>query len=396
MSSGAVVVGVYNDLQLYYKYAFPSHFMWKWLSFYNINKNKVIRTGTNITVDGVVVSFNNPHAFTRHLIRNKSMSIYLNEEEKSSGYSLLFYSISVTNYSSRVCTCYNNICSKCWIFMVAAMVIIRHKLENTFGIDDISFFYNGSDMIYVMVKQHNNNNGEWESTSSNIPKSIIDVCLQFNDNGFADLNKGYSFMTDERNKGLARCIVKDEMPDTLYFEWQMLDILFREYCIVHGIFLGQRGYNELIDYCIWNKYENSRLKSMYIHTPLKDRPSETEPAWYLFKRSIHTIIKTSRYPCSYALKTCCYALVFYYLYPRVDTKTAMMPFPFSIHKETNKLVVPIIGLGLAASLDGFDIENVPLLSTIVKELQERNSGKHKRWDITSVEPFIKALHLQAL
>lgn len=373
------------DLQLYYKYVFPSHFMWKWL--FGVDNNSIAQT---IYIGDDKHSFNTAHEFTQYLIQNTNnqSSIYLDIKNTTNN-KFLVYFIDISTYPTEIrpCCCQQDkICSKCWIFMVAAMVIVKHKLESMFGFDDITFFYDGDTGIYCFAEIKKDND---------IPSSVIDACFTFGSGG-DHLHKGFKYITDERNK-LHHYIVKDEMPDTLYYEWQMLDILFREYCVLYGLFVGQKGYNELIDFCIWNKFEHSRLKSMYIHTKIQDRPNEKQSAWPLFVRNVNEVIRTAnpRYPVSYALKTCCYALVFYFLYPRVSAchssaNFSCVPFPFSINKKTGKLVVPV-----TPSLDEFKLEHVPDLTTIVKELKKEDEEEEEmsNWRETSVCMFIKELAL---
>lgn len=339
-------------LQSYYTYIFPSHFIWKRLS---LGESKT----SPIRIDGEDRSFANAHEFTQYITKNKSKGIYLNSEEMTSTY--LIYSVSLWHYAIEdKCSCVEG-CSKCWILLVAAMAIIRHKLESTFGLDDITFFYDGNQAVYCLVK-----------TTPLVNQEIVDSCFKLINN--QELNKGYRHLMDDRTKN-HHYLLKENMPDTLFYEWQLLEILFKEYCTLRNRYLGKQGYLDLIDNCIWNKFENSRLKSMYVHTPIKDRPLEDEPAWSLFKRNVKDLIRTSGPRATHALKTCCYALVFYFMYPRVLVcdrsirQFLLAPFPFSVNKDTGKLVVPIV-----PSMDKFNIEQVPTLSDMMKAKDWKTSA----------------------
>jgi DNA primase small subunit len=340
--------------------------MWKWLSLDN----------QSVYIDGEKRNFIGAHDFTQYIITKKSKSIYINSATTTTSNHLVYF-IDLSDYPKEnrpCCNQHNQVCSKCWLLLVAAMVVIKHKLETVFGLDDVTFFYNGSTGIYCFVDIKN-------KTMS----AVIDSSIQLIHAN--ELNKGFKHLTDDRNKSHLY-LSKENMPETLFYEWQLLELLFKEYCVSFGLYTGKKGYIDLIDCCTWNKFENSRLKSMYIHTPIKDRPQEDEPAWSLFKRNVNQVIRDSGYRASHALKTCCYALVFYFMYPRVhichtSKMFSLVPFPFSINKETGKLVVPVV-----PSIDQFQVETVPTLSSVT------TNSKTNDWKTSDICNYIVNLQRQ--
>lgn len=261
----------------------------------------------------------------RNYIKNKTETEFICEEKE------LVFDIDINDYNEvRMCCQKNDVCPKCWKYIIAGAKILERILTEDFGFQKIFFVYSGRRGIHCWVCDKRacilNQNGReaiekyiyYEKAKDNVvdcnkiikrnfafpvhPSYLSAVSIIKND--FYNILEEQDLLNDIKYKKLLKNII------SLYFEIADIESIDK--------ILKKRKFNS-----------SEKIKNIYEHL-----------------RKIEKLLKNNNNINYFISDACLYEFMMYILYPRLDRNVTtqighLLKGPFCIHPETGYIAVPM-------------------------------------------------------
>lgn len=381
-------------LKKYYSQYYPNKLIINWVTKNDINKlknrefcftlenNKYIRYQSFKSLDEFKkrISFLNPIKIDIGGIYNQEPRKYIehkNDIELICEEKELIFDIDLTDYDEvRKCCQKNDVCSKCWKFIISGAKILERILTEDFGFKQIFFVFSGRRGIHCWVCDKRacllNKNAR-----TAIEKYIYYERLNFN---ISDINKAIkrNFSSPIYPAYLsAVSLVKNDFYEIIKEQDLLIDEKFKKvYKNIISLYfnlIDMDKIDEILEKQMWN----SLKKIKKIHDYLKKA-----------ENTLKLEIKINYF----SADACLYEFMMYLLYPRLDWNVTiqishLLKGPFCVHPKTGYISVPMS----IEKLEQFEFDKIPKIDYLIE--YENNDEKERFTEyITYFENFVKNLN----
>lgn len=256
----------------------------------------------------------------------------------------LVFDIDMTDYDEvRTCCQGADICSKCWKFMALACKILDTALRMDFGYKHILWVFSGRRGIHCWVCDQ-------EARKLTVPERCAVA-------EYLQLIEGGEYMGKKVRFG--ECI-----PHSVRRSLQMIESIFIPFCVEEQDILGTEDRINKFLKIISDDECRDELKLLF------DKCSSSNARWNAFVNYIRNLKITGNKKWSQHRHIVEEVMV-QYAYPRLDINVTkgmnhLLKSPFCIHPKTGKVCIPFT----AKTVDKFQPENVPTISTLIEEINE--------------------------
>ena len=370
---------VHDLMPLYYARLFPANSMMKWLSYGNDSKHPQADQGFMqrrefcFTLEGDIFaryqSFKD-EADLRKALKTKVPTkidigpVFNVDPQKRAAYSgtaggsnvfapverEFVMDIDMTDYDDvRTCCSAANICNKCWPLMTIAVKTIDAGLRQDFGFKHLLWVYSGRRGIHCWVCDKRARQLSNESRAA-----VAEYFSVYKGTDASGTVKRVNLTTPLHPS------LKRAYDDVLVPYWKDVILPNQE-------LLVEEKTRENVLAMIPDPDTRERVASSWKGS------DDSVARWTKLEAAVAKAIKANNK--DYAMKRCCYDIIFAHVYPRLDVEVSkhmnhLLKAPFCVHPKTGRVCVPMD----PANAENFDPMAVPTVAGLLNE-HDRAGGK---------------------
>ncbi|KAF7795624.1 hypothetical protein EIP86_006789 [Pleurotus ostreatoroseus] len=296
----------------------------------------------------------------------------------------LVFDIDMTDYDSiRTCCSDAAICSRCWVFITAAVRVLDQGIREQFGYTHLLWVYSGRRGIHLWISDK-----EAMELSDDERRALVNWLTVIQ--GGKEMHKKVNVRLGSR-----------PLPPSIKMTINSLADTFTELILAdQDCFRSESGWEELLK-LVPDRGVAESLRDLW--TEDIDRSSEQK--WDDLKKEIRktTPGSSQRRMLTAAVED----IILQYTYPRLDAEVSkhrnhLLKAPFCVHPKTGRVCVPVD----PENIDDFNPERVPTVGQLLRELDNISAGSdgtngdsaehHSDWEKTSLKPYVQMLDKHAL
>ena len=292
----------------------------------------------------------------RHYIENKNNNnIEFICEEKE-----LVFDIDISDYDDvRKCCQNNDICTKCWKYIISGAKILERILKEDFGFQKIFFVFSGRRGIHCWVCDKRacllNKNAR-----TAIEKYIYYEKVQDNKDNKSNKNKRNFAEPVYPSYESAVSLIKNDFYDIIKEQDLLSDPelqnIFKKIISLYFSIIDMENINNILEKKNWSSYKKIKNITEYLQKGEK-------------------ILKNKNNINYYCSEACLNEFIMYILYPRLDGNVTiqvshLLKGPFCVHPKTGYISVPMS----IELLEQFAFDNIPKVDYLIE--YENNDEKN--------------------
>jgi DNA primase small subunit len=402
----------HHSLWSYYKYVFPDRLVWRYL---NACKHREFAFVTKDDVQIRFQSYESSSEFSKTLKERVPFKIDVGGEytlltsgsgddskqmidsEKCYGRELIF-DIDANDYPAECrpgCKCVESLCARCWPLMEAAVLVLDSALRLDFGYEDIHFFFSGRRGVHCWVRDARAIllTQEARHAIMNYMTLIIPDKTERKMSKYWDIHGSLQIQYSSSDQSYS-------LHPKLERDFELLEPCFVRLIEHQGdaMFKGVRGFEALTDltsrsYAQSNAVLKGGMNDSKMLQLLQHEKCGPEQTWKIFKLCVRKTLNLNKQ--YWDIRKAVYAIVFFYMYPRFDTKvttglTHLIKCPFSAHPKTGRICVP-----LPIVCSSFDPQTVPTIQELEQQVANLSTTDRSAWKHTTLAPYIYAFKASA-